>query len=37
MIKATILGLLTAIPVPLPALLSVPTGIVGLVHNMRKK
>jgi hypothetical protein len=36
-IKAAILGLLTAIPTPLPAILSVPSGIVGLVHNLRKK
>ena len=36
-IKAAILGLLTAIPTPLPAILSVPSGIVGLIHNMRKK
>jgi hypothetical protein len=36
-IKALILGLLTAIPTPLPAILSVPSGIVGLIHNLRKK
>ena len=36
-IKALILGLLTAIPTPLPAILSIPSGIVGLVHNLRKK
>jgi hypothetical protein len=37
LIKASILGLLTAIPVPLPAVLSLPAGLVGLVHNLRKK
>lgn len=36
-IKGLILGFLTAIPTPLPAILSVPSGIVGLVHNLRKK
>jgi hypothetical protein len=36
-IKSLILGLLTAIPTPLPAILSVPSGIVGLIHNWRKK
>ena len=36
-IKASILGLLTAIPVPLPAVLSLPAGLVGLIHNLRKK
>ena len=36
-IKAMILGVLTAIPTPLPAILSVPSGIVGLIHNLRKK
>jgi len=36
-IKALILGFLTAIPTPLPAILSIPSGIVGLVHNLRKK
>jgi hypothetical protein len=37
MIKALTIGLLTAIPAPLPALLSIPAGLVGLVHTMRKK
>ncbi len=37
LLKGVILGLLTAIPAPLPALLSIPSGIVGLVHNLRKK
>lgn len=36
-IKGLILGFLTAIPTPLPAILTVPSGIVGLVHNWRKK
>jgi hypothetical protein len=36
-LKALILGFLTAIPTPLPAILSVPSGIVGLIHNMRRK
>jgi len=36
-IKALVLGFLTAIPTPLPAILSVPSGIVGLIHNLRRK
>jgi ABC-type xylose transport system permease subunit len=36
-IKALILGFLTAIPTPLPAMLYVPSGIVGLVHNLRRR
>ena len=36
-LKAAIVTLLTAIPVPLPALLSVPAGLVGLVHTLRRK
>ena len=36
-IKALVLGFLTAIPTPLPAILSVPSGIVGLIHNFRRK
>ena len=36
-IKALTLGFLTAIPTPLPAILSLPSGIVGLIHNLRKK
>jgi len=36
-IKALILGFLTAIPTPLPAILSVPSGIVGLIHSWRRK
>jgi hypothetical protein len=34
-IKAAIVALLTAIPVPLPAVLAVPTGIIGLVHTLK--
>lgn len=37
LIKALILGLLTAIPTPLPAVLTVPSFLVGLVHNMHRK
>jgi hypothetical protein len=36
-IKALILGFLTAIPTPLPAIVYVPSGIVGLVHNLRRR
>jgi hypothetical protein len=36
-IKALVLGFLTAIPTPLPAVLSVPSGIVGLIHSLRRK
>ena len=36
-IKAIILGLLTAIPTPLPEFLYIPAGLVGLFHNLRKK
>jgi hypothetical protein len=37
LIKGLILAFLTAIPTPLPALLYVPSGIVGLVHNLKRK
>jgi hypothetical protein len=37
LIKGLILAFLTAIPTPLPALLYVPCGIVGFVHNLRRK
>lgn len=37
MIKASIIGLLTAIPVGIPALVWVPSGLLGLLHNARKK
>ena len=36
-IKALILGFLTAIPTALPAVIYVPSGVVGLVHNLRRK
>lgn len=36
-IKALIVGLLTAIPTPLPEILYLPFGIVGFFHNLRKK
>jgi len=37
LIKALILAFLTAIPSPIPMLLCVPSGIVGFVHNLRRK
>ena len=37
MIKASIIGLLTAIPVGIPAIVWVPSGLLGLLHNARKK
>lgn len=37
MIKGLILAFLTAIPSPLPAILYVPSGIVGFVHRLRNK
>ena len=36
-LKAIILGLLTAIPTPLPELLYVPAGLVGLWQGFRRK
>jgi hypothetical protein len=36
-IKGLIIGLLTAIPTPLPAALYIPSGIVGLIHKVRAK
>ena len=36
-IKAIIVGLLTAIPTPLPEILYLPFGIVGFFHNLRRK
>ena len=36
LIKALVLGFLTAIPTALPAVIYVPSGLVGLVHNLRK-
>jgi hypothetical protein len=35
-IKAIILGLLTAIPTPIPEILYLPAGIVGLFHGFRR-
>jgi hypothetical protein len=37
LIKALAVGLLTAIPVPLPSLLAIPAGILGLVHSVKSK
>jgi hypothetical protein len=37
LIKALSVGLLTAIPTSLPGLLTIPSGIIGLVHMLRKK
>lgn len=37
MIKAGIIGLLTAIPVGIPAIVWVPSGLLGLLHNARRK
>ncbi len=37
LIKAGIIGLLTAIPVGIPAIVWVPSGLLGLLHNTRKK
>jgi len=36
-IKACIVGLLTAIPTPLPYGLFIPAGIVGFIHGLRRK
>ena len=36
-IKGLIVGLLTAIPTSLPGFLTVPSGIIGLVHLLRRK
>jgi hypothetical protein len=37
LIKALVVGLLTAVPVGLPAFLTVPSAVVGFVHNLRRK
>ena len=37
LIKAAIVGLLTAIPTPLPAALYIPSGIVGLITRLRSR
>jgi hypothetical protein len=36
-IKAIVVALLTAIPTPLPAILYVPAGILGVIRNARRK
>ncbi len=36
-IKAVILGLLTAIPTPIPEVLYIPAGVIGWLHTFRKK
>jgi len=35
LIKGVIVGLLTAIPAPLPAILYLPSGLLGLIHMAR--
>src|SRR5580692_1368429 len=37
LIKAMAVALLTAIPTGLPAFLTVPSGVVGFVHTIRKR
>jgi len=37
LIKGAIVGLLTAIPTPLPAVVYVPSGILGLIHMARSR
>ena len=37
LIKALAVGLVTAIPVGLPSILTLPSGVVGFVHNLRRK
>jgi hypothetical protein len=37
LIKAAIVGLLTAIPTPLPAVLYVPAGLLGLLTRLRSR
>src|SRR5277367_3119218 len=36
LIKGVIIGLLTAIPTPLPAILYLPSGLIGLIHMARR-
>jgi hypothetical protein len=36
LIKALAVGLISAIPVGLPTFLTVPSGVIGLVHTLRK-
>jgi len=35
--KSAVVAVLTAIPSPLPYMLFVPAGVVGLVHSLRRK
>jgi hypothetical protein len=37
LIKGLMVGLLTAIPTSLPGLLTIPSGVIGLVHMLRRK
>ena len=37
LVKALAVALLTAIPVGLPAFLTVPSAVVGVVHTIRRK
>ena len=37
LIKGLIVALLTAIPTSLPGLLTIPSGVIGLVHMLRRK
>lgn len=37
LIKGLIVGLLTAIPTPLPPLLYLPSGLIGLIHKREKR
>lgn len=37
LIKGLVVGLLTAIPTSLPGLLTVPSGLIGLAHMLRRK
>lgn len=36
-IKALIVGFLTALPSPIPVVVYVPAGVVGFVHNLRRR
>jgi uncharacterized membrane protein len=37
LVKSLCVGLITAIPVGLPAFLTVPSTVMGVVHTLRKK
>jgi hypothetical protein len=37
LVKSLAVGLITCIPVGLPAFLTVPSGVVGLVHTLRRR